>query len=147
MVDSALYAYHYFDRGLLIYSLNLSNNILRLDAMYGLYLLWFALSMPIDAYNTDRVYEVQPRSRPFTIAVDNYKKGTSYRYQIIGPSFYKVKAKCSVNVQASDMKWRLLQPDCLTSKCSIQLVVFGKRMQSVWCFCLQWRWNEQFARQ
>lgn len=70
--------------------------------MHHLNFVCFAFSIPlaIGAYHIDEVYELQPGIQPFNID-NNYSAGKSSRYQFTAPSYYKVKAICSVNIGVS----------------------------------------------
>lgn len=77
-----------------------------MDALY--FVCWtFSISITSATYNIDKVYEMQPGNKPFMIYSENYPSnypvGKKYRYQITGPSYYKVKAICSVNIEVSSI--------------------------------------------
>lgn len=64
----------------------------------------FSISLAFGAYHIDEVYELQPGVQ-FNIYNKNYPSnyavGKNYRYQFTAPSYYKVKALCSVYIDVS----------------------------------------------
>lgn len=85
--------------------------------MHGLLCVYFAFSLLLlasAAYDIDKVYEMQPGSKPFFIYNENYPSnypiGKRYRYQITVPSYYKVRGLCSANIGVScEKSWKSIQ--------------------------------------